>query len=249
MAIQTTQLIRISRILGLVFIAFMLVAGPIACKKAGEGTTGEEGLAVKEGVIEFEGAVKVSEGKYLYVPKVRGFDLVVQGELISGTLSDLVGKVIKGHGSFLPERPSVLAVDEIQLENEAGEFDVIFTRTEEVLLDDYLDVSSRDGYEMFQELAYNKAEGWEGKEKAKVSGELQVQEDGTAKILITDASGRDVGAIIIDNMTDYASYYVKKLSLFNKFWFYINIGETVDWSSRRRSRELFHADVLFAGLY
>ena len=249
MAIQTSQLIRVSRIFGLVLIAFMMVAGPIACKKAEEGTAEEEGLAVKEGVIEFEGEVKVSEGKYLYVPKVRGFDLVVQGELISGTLSDLVGKVIKGNGTFLPERPSVLAVDEIQLSNEAGDFDVIFTRTEEVVLDDYLDVASRDGFEMLEELAYNKVEDWEGKEQAKVYGELQAQEDGTAKILITDDRGRDVGVILVDNMTDFARYYVNKLNLFNKFWFYLNIGETIDWSSRRRSREMFHSDVLFAGLY
>ena len=249
MAIQTTQLIKISRILGLVLIAFMLVAGPIACKKAAEATAEDEGLAVKEGVIEFEGEVKVAEGKYLYVPQVRGFDLVVQGELTSGTLSDLVGKVIKGEGTFLPERPSVLAVDEVQLQNEAEGYDVVFTRTEEVILDDYLDVSSRDGFEMLEELAYNKVEGWEGKEQAKVFGQLQVQEDGTAKILITDDRGRDVGTILVDNMTNFARYYVEKLNLFTKFWFYMNIGESVDWSSRRRSRELFHADVLFAGLY
>lgn len=248
MAIQTTPLIRIFRVLGLVFIAFMLVAGPIACKKAEEAAE-EEGLAVKEGVVEFEGTAKASVGKYFFVPEVRGFDLVIEGDLTSGVLADLEGKAIKGTGSFLPERPSILIVDELQLMNDAGEFDVIFTRTADAVLDDFIDVSARDSFEMIKELAYNKAEGWEGKEKARIYGELQVQEDGAAKILIKDDRDREVGTILVDNMTDYAKYYVKKLSLFTKFWFYMNIGETVDWASRRRSRELFHADILFAGLY
>ena len=82
MAFQTTQLIRMSRVLGLVLIAFMLVAGPIACKNAEEGIA-EEGLAIKEGAIEFEGEVKVTEGQYVYIPTVRGFDLIVQGEHLS----------------------------------------------------------------------------------------------------------------------------------------------------------------------
>lgn len=248
MAIQTTQLIRISRVLGLAIIAFMLVAGPIACKKAEEASE-EEGLAVKEGVIEFEGEAKVVMGKYMYVPKARGFDIVVQGDLSSGTLADLEGKIIKGHGTFIPERPSLLVADEIQVKGDDGSFVTVFTRTEEIVLDDYLDVSARDAFETLENLAYNKNDGWEGKEKAKVYGQLQEQEDGTAKIVVFDERGREAGSIIVDNITDFARYYVKKLRLFDKFWFYMNVGETVDWNTRRRSRELFHADVLFSGLF
>lgn len=247
MAIHTTQLIRISRVLGLAIIAFMLVAGPIACKKAEE--VSEEGLAVKEGVIEFEGEARVVMGKYMYVPKARGFDIVVQGDLSSGTLSDLEGKIIKGHGAFIPERPSLLVADEIQVKGDADTFQTVFTRSEDVVLDDYLDVSARDAFETLENLAYNKNDGWEGKEKAKVYGQLREQEDGTAKIVVFDGKGAEAGSIIVDSMSDFARYYVKKLRLFDKFWFYMNVGETVDWSTRRRSRELFHADVLFSGLY
>ncbi|MBU1338330.1 MAG: hypothetical protein KKD56_04595 [Acidobacteria bacterium] len=50
-------------------------------------------------------------------------------------------------------------------------------------------------------------------------------------------------------MTDFADYYIKKLRLFNEFWCYLNVKETVDWGTRRRTRELFHADLLFAGLF
>ena len=55
--------------------------------------------------------------------------------------------------------------------------------------------------------------------------------------------------ILVDNETDFARYYIKKLSLFKEFWFYLEVKTTVDVKVRRKSRELFHADVLFAGLY
>jgi hypothetical protein len=54
---------------------------------------------------------------------------------------------------------------------------------------------------------------------------------------------------LVDNFTDFGNYYLKKLRLFDKFWFYMNVKETIDWSERRRTREMFHADVVFAGLF
>ena len=50
-------------------------------------------------------------------------------------------------------------------------------------------------------------------------------------------------------MTDFANYYIHKLRLFDRFWVYLNVKDTVDAKVRRKTRELFHADVLFAGLY
>ncbi|MGD8540558.1 MAG: hypothetical protein PVI66_17730, partial [Candidatus Aminicenantes bacterium] len=68
-------------------------------------------------------------------------------------------------------------------------------------------------------------------------------------IVVFDDRGREAGWILVDTMDDLADFYVKKLHLFDKFWFYMDVKETVEWRTRRRSRELFHADVLFAGLY
>jgi hypothetical protein len=68
-------------------------------------------------------------------------------------------------------------------------------------------------------------------------------------IIVTDEKGKEVGKILVDSTTEFANYYIQKLKLFDKFWFYIDIKETVDAKVRRKTRELFHADVIFAGLY
>ena len=47
----------------------------------------------------------------------------------------------------------------------------------------------------------------------------------------------------------FAGSTLEKLGHFDKFWFYLDVKETVDWSQRRRTREMFHADVIFAGLF
>jgi hypothetical protein len=110
-------------------------------------------------------------------------------------------------------------------------------------------MTARD--EMFpilDNLAYNKNEGWEGKERAKVYGQLESGEDKTS-ITILNEKGDRVGSVIVDSVDELAEYYMRKLTHFEKFWFYLNVKETVDWRTRRRTRELFHADVLFAGLY
>jgi len=39
------------------------------------------------------------------------------------------------------------------------------------------------------------------------------------------------------------------LRLFNRFWFYLDIKDTVDKKVRLKTKELFHADVLLAGLF
>jgi hypothetical protein len=68
-------------------------------------------------------------------------------------------------------------------------------------------------------------------------------------ISIADDKGKEIGKVIVDGFTAYANYYVKKLRLFDTFWFYINIKDSVDKKVRPKTKELFHADVVFTGLY
>jgi len=42
---------------------------------------------------------------------------------------------------------------------------------------------------------------------------------------------------------------MRKLRLFDSFWLYLDIKDTVDAKVRTRSKELFRADVIYAGLY
>jgi len=240
---------KTSRILCMTFLVFLLVAvGTVACKKAEEGVSEEEDIALKESIIEFEGNVGVAVGKYIFIAEARGFDLVVQGGLESGDVSMLVGREIRGEGEFTPERPSILGINTIEIKDESGNWMNVFTRSEDIVLSDYLDLKARDKFQVLEKLTYDKKNDWENKEIARVFGKLE-GEEGNYKISVLDEKGKEVGKIIVDNFTDFGIYYVKKLRLFDKFWFYVDIKDTVDWNVRRRTREMFHSDVLFAGLF
>lgn len=232
----------------------LTLGGQTACKKSEEIAEEEETATTEEEVIEFEGTVKEAVGKYLYIPEVQGFDIVVQGSLDVGEIQSLIDNEIRGKGQFSPENPSILLADEIEIKEAEDVWRMIFTRSEEFFQDDYLDLMGRDEFEVLENLSYDKKDGWEGKDKAKVFGKLVTKEQGEGgeesyTIVLLDDNDREIGKILVDSYTDVARFYVKKLRLFDKFWFYITVKETVDWGSRRRTRELFHADVLLAGLF
>jgi hypothetical protein len=235
------------KIFGLSLLIFFVLLGSVSCQKAEEGAE-EEGLSGEEGIIEFEGTIKVAHGKFVYIPEARGFDIIVQGN-ISGGIEDLVGKEVKGQGEFSADKPALLIANSIDVKDAGGSFQNVFTRTEDVVFDDYLSMTARDEvFPALENLAYNKNDDWEGKEKAKVFGKLESSED-KASITIVDEKGNRIGSVVVDSVDEFAEYYMLKLTHFEKFWFYLNVKETVDWRTRRRTRELFHADVLFAGLY
>ena len=242
---------KTTRFLGIIVLASLLsIMGSIACQKTEEGAVpGEEtSFAVEEGLIPFEGTIKVVQGKYLYIPEAQGFDIIVQGSLDQGDLSTLVDREVRGEGEFSPDRPSILEAASIELKDESGAWSPVYTKTEEAVLDDYFALQIREDYQTLPELAYNNNESWEGKEAAKIYGTLE-ETDGAYKIVVYNDSDREIGKIIVDDITDFALYYVKKLGLFERFWFYVNVKDTVEWAVRRNSRDLFHADVLFAGLF
>ena len=136
----------------------------------------------------------------------------------------------------------------IEVKEATGEYRSVFTRTEEPVLDEYLNFQARDGFEALDKLKYDDNKGWEGQEKAKVYGSLEELED-SFRILVFDEEGKQVGYALVDSISDYADFYIKKLHLFDKLWFYLNVKDTIEWRTRRRTSELFHADVIFAGLF
>lgn len=247
-----SNLYTLFRILGLTILVFVLIAaGNIACKKEAEAPKAaqeEEGIAIKEGVIEFDGTVKMAVGKYAFVPEAKGFDIVIQGNLESGDSSSLIGKEIRGKGEFSPERPSILIANSIEMKNEAGTWQPVFTRSEDVVLEDYLDLKARDAFPVLDKVSYDKKDAWEGKGKVKIYGKLETGENAKT-IAVFDEKGKLAGKIIIDSVTDFGQYYMNKLRLFDQFWFYIAVKDTFDWKIRRKTLEMFHADVLFAGLF
>jgi hypothetical protein len=233
--------------LGLLLAFALIISGSIACQQAEEEVL-DEALEEEEGKLVFEGTPKLAVGNYLFMPEAQGFDIVVQGSVDGGDLTALVGQEVKLEGEIRPEQPSVLVADSIEVKETTGEYRSVFTRTEEPVLDEYLNFQARDEFEALDELKYDDNTGWEGKEKAKVYGNLEELED-SFRILVLDGEGKQVGYVLVDSISDYADFYLKKLVLFDKFWFYLNIKDTIEWRTRRRTSELFRADVLFAGLF
>ena len=248
MAIQTNTRDNMSRFIGLMLIAFLLVAfGSVACQKTEQEEAGEES-GIQEGIMPFEGTVKAVVGKYVFLPEASGFDIVIQGNLDSGDIGNLIDKEIRGEGDISPDVPSILVVNTLEVKGDAGNWTTVFTRTEELLHEDILALSDRAEFVALADLSYDKKDVWEENVKAKVYGKLEKSDDGD-KIVVFDDEGKEVGKVIIDSYTDFCQFYLKKLGVFDNFWLYINVKETVEWNQRRRTREMFHADVVFAGLF
>jgi hypothetical protein len=225
----------------------LIVSGSTACQQA-EEVVSEEQAAQEEGVLVFEGTPKLAIGKFLFVPEAQGFDIMVFGAVDGGDLAGLIDQEVKIEGEVAPQHASVMIANTIEVKEANGEYRSVFTRTEEPDLEGYLDLQDRDTWEALDKLKYDDNTGWEGKENAKVYGSLEELENGY-RILVLDDEGKQVGYVPVDSISDYANFYLQKLSLFDKFWFYLDVKETIPWNTRRRTSELFRADVVFAGLF
>ena len=104
---------------------------------------------------------------------------------------------------------------------------------------EYRNNTSRDFFDAYLEAIQN---------NKRMDGRVEKEGD-VSRIVVFDNENKQIGKVIVDNFSDFGEYYLKKLNLFDSFWFYITIKDTVTWNVRRRSREMFHADVLFTGLF
>lgn len=230
------------RILFGLIILTLAFAGVVFAQESPPGEAQEETAAAA--VSEFEGTVKLGLGKYFYMPAAKGYDVFVQGMIQGQDASSLTDKEVRVKGSMSKEEPQVFIADSIEVKDASGQYQTVFTRSEEPMLGDYMDARARGEFATLAITAYNKSEEWEGKGKSRVYGQMVGQ-----AIVINDDKGKLIGRILVDNVSDFANYYIKKLRLFDKFWFYINVKDTVDFKIRRGTLDLFHADVVFAGLY
>ncbi|MBP6909210.1 MAG: hypothetical protein KBC18_02160 [Candidatus Saccharicenans sp.] len=202
----------------------------------------------------FEGTVKTAVGKYLYLPEAQGLDIVISGNLEGGTES-LIGKSIKVTATILPDKANLAVANSIDLK-EANGYRNIYTGTGEPDLSDYFPQSARDQYVALNITAINKPDEWQGKTNVKVYGFLQKSEvkqgQTTATVthlVIQDKKGKEIARIIINSVSDYARFYLSKLRLFDRFWFYLNVKDQVDKRVTAKTKEIFSADVVFCGLY
>jgi len=220
-------------ILGLAtLVAF---AGTAACQKKAETQAAE----VYTAVTDFEGTVQAALGRYMYLSGAQGFDLVLPGF----DAGSLVGKTIKVKGNLLLDHPPIFLVDNA----ETGPGQTVYTRSQEFQVEDFVEMKTREEVPALAITGTAKAEEWEGKGMARVFGKLQKGDINF--IVLTDAKGKEMAKIVVDSISTFANYYIQKLRLFDEFWFYVNIKDTVERRERTRTREIFHADILAAGLY
>ena len=214
-----------------ILVAF---AGTVACQKKAETPA----AAAVTAVTEFEGVVRAALGRYMYLSTTQGFDIVLPG-LDAATM---MGKTIKVKGNLLADHPPVFLADTVESGGQT-----VYTRSQDFKAEDFVDMKVREAVKPLAVTGIGKPEEWEGKGEAKIYGKLQKGD--VNYIVLSDDKGKDLAKIIIDSTTIYANYYVQKLRLFDKFWFYLNVKDSVDKKIRTKTKEIFHADVVGAGLY
>lgn len=221
-------------ILILSLAVLVAVAGLSACGKKAGKTAAEE---VKT-VTEFQGTVRAALGRYMYLSSAQGFDIVLPGF----DAASLVGKTITVKGNLLADHPPVFLADSV---TNAGQ--TIYTRSQEFQAEDFVEMKAREAVPALAITGINKPEEWEGKAEGKVYGKLEKGD--VNRIVLSDDKGKPMAYILVDSLSTYSNYYIQKLRLFDKFWFYLKVKDSVDKKIRPRTKELFHADVFGAGLY
>jgi len=174
----------------------------------------------------------------MYLSTAQGFDIVLPGF----DAATLIGKTIKVKGNLLPEHPPIFLADSVESGGQT-----IYTRSQEFLAEDFIEMKVRETVPPLTITGVGKPEEWEGKGEGKVYGKLQKGD--VNYIVLSDDKGKDTAKIIVDSIATYPNYYIQKLRLFDKFWFYLKVKDSVDRRDRTRTKEIFHADVVGVGLY
>lgn len=241
---------------GLTLAAVLIAASSVACGKQASETpeAGEQvaqmteaGLAIVIGMNTVDGVVKNAKGNYFFMDEVPGFDVAVTGPVSGGDATSLIGKAVRVKGMFNKDLPNLIVAQSIEIKESETQLTNVYTSSDPAGPADFFNQKDRDAYPALELKNINKSEDWEGKGKAKVYGALVPGEPALISVMGTD--GKEIGKVIVDSMTNIASFYTEKLHMFDKMWFYLNVKESVDRRLRAKNKEMFHADVVFIGLY
>jgi hypothetical protein len=223
---------------GILILSLALMAGfagTMACQKKAAETPAAEQMKT---VSEFEGTVRAALGRYMYLSTAQGFDIVLPGF----DAAPLMGKTIKVKGNLLPDHPPVFLADSVESGGQT-----VYTRSQDFQAEDFIEMKVRETVPTLAVTGVAKPEEWEGKGQVKIYGTLQKGD--ANRIILSDDKGREMAKIVVDSISTYADYYIQKLRLFDKFWFYLTVKDSIDRRDRTRTKEIFHADVVGAGLY
>jgi hypothetical protein len=222
---------------GIIILCVAVLAGlvgSVACQKKADTPAGE----IQKAVNEFEGTVRTGLGRYMYLSTAQGFDIVLPGF----DAATLVGKTIKVKGNLLTDHPPVFLADGVESGGQA-----VYTRSQEFQAEDFVEMKAREAVPALTITGTTKPEEWEGKAEGKIYGQLQKGD--VNYIVISDSKGKELAKIVVDSVSIYSDYYIQKLRLFDKFWFYVKVKDSVDKKDRTKTKAVFHADVFGAGLF
>ncbi|MBM3293728.1 MAG: hypothetical protein FJY82_04300 [Candidatus Aminicenantes bacterium] len=245
---------KIAGTAGLVLFTFAVMMSAVGCQKKAEetaaaGAAEEAGLTIKEGLNEVQGIVKTALGNYFYLPQVPGFDIAVTGQIQGGDVTSLIDKSVVVKALFNRQDPNLLVAQSIDVKEGDG-LTRVYDSNDPSSPPDHLTQAERAEYAELKITGINKSEEWEGKGKGKVYGQLIPRPNNEGRYLsILDAAGKEIGKVIVDGATNYAEYYMKKLRLFDTYYFYLTVKESVARNLRPKARELFRADIIAVGLY
>ncbi|MBN1938169.1 MAG: hypothetical protein JW843_01185 [Candidatus Aminicenantes bacterium] len=249
----------IAKGVGLGLMAFLVFTSVVSCEKKtaeSEAALGEAvaqvtdaGLAIVVGLNTVDGTVKNAFGNYFFMDEVPGFDIVVNGP-VQGELTGLIGKAVRVKGLFNKDLPNLLVAQSIEIKESDTQLTGVYSSADAAAPADFFNQKTRTEYPDLALTKFDKNADWEGKGKGKVFGIfLPGADDKPAHISVLGANGKEIGKVIVDSQTSFATFYMEKLKLFEKTWFYLNIKESVERRARTRNREMFHADLVFVGLY
>ncbi len=214
-------------------LALIFALASAACSKKAE-----KKAETVQTVTEFQGVVRAALGRYMYLSSAQGFDLVLPGF----DAAKLAGKSIAVKGNLLVEHPPLFLVDSV---TSGGQ--TVYTRSQDFKAEDFIEMKAREALPALTITGTNKPEEWEGKREGKVYGRWE--KGAPNAIVLSDDAGKEMARIIVDSISTYSNYYIQKLRLFDRFWFYLKIKDTVPAADRRKTKEIFHADVFDVGLY
>lgn len=216
-------------------LAFLVAfAGPAAAQQK----TAKPAAGAVKTIDEFRGTVRAALGRYMYLSSAQGFDIVLPGF----DAATLVGKTITVKGKLLADHPPVFLADSVVRDGAT-----IYTRSQDFGAEDFVEMKAREAVPALAITGITKPEEWEGKPEGKVFGKLEKGD--VNRIVIADEKGKPLAYVIVDSISTYSNYYISKLRLFDKFWFYLKVKDSVDRKVRPRTKEIFHADVFDIGLY
>lgn len=243
-------------IVGLLVVVLILTANVACSSKAKEAEAAKAGekaepvsqeMNIKEGLNDIAGQVKSALGKYFYIAQMPGFDIAVSGNFDAATLQD---KEVKVKVEFNRETPSLLVAQSIEVKEGENPFKNVYTAADKNVPPDYFPQKGRAEFAALKIANITKSADWEGKGKVKIRGKFIAGAEGKpGQISVLGDKDAETAKILVDTMSEYAGYYLKKLRLFDKFYFYLTVKESVPANQRAKAKEIFHADVSFAGLY